>query len=103
MTDSSRMGALLADKGLEPNAWLYWLGQRDIAVMTPPKANRKMQRSCDGYQLTSELMHQLGLVAKGRDCTAVIFSQLDFSKICTSLIHHIGQMQRQIRGNWLNY
>jgi len=55
------------------------------------------------FTLTSELMRQLGFVAKGKDCTAVIYSQLDFSKICTFLIHHIGQVQRQIRGNHLNY
>ena len=45
-------GALLADKGYDANAlldWLDWLGQRDIAAVIPPKANRKVQRSCDWY------------------------------------------------------
>ena len=43
-------GALLADKGYDANALLDWLGQRDIAAVIPPKANRKLQRNCDWYQ-----------------------------------------------------
>lgn len=50
MTDIGSTGALLADKGYDANALLDWLGQRDIAAVIPPKANRKMQRSCDWYQ-----------------------------------------------------
>ena len=42
-------GALLADKGYDANALLDWLGQRGIAAVIPPKANRKVQRSCDWY------------------------------------------------------
>ena len=42
-------GALLADKGYDANALLDWLGQQDIAAVIPPKANRKVQRSCDWY------------------------------------------------------
>ena len=43
-------GELLADKGYDANALLDWLGQRDIAAVIPPKANRKLQRNCDWYQ-----------------------------------------------------
>jgi transposase len=50
MKDIGRTGALLADKGYDANALLDWLGQRDIAAVIPPKANRKVQRSCDWYQ-----------------------------------------------------
>ena len=42
-------GALLADKGYDANALLDWLVQRDIAAVIPPKANCKMQRSCDWH------------------------------------------------------
>jgi len=42
-------GALLADKGYDANTLLDWLGQRDIAAVIPPKANRKVQRGCDWY------------------------------------------------------
>lgn len=42
-------GALLADKGYDADALLDWLGQRDIAAVIPPKANRKVQRGCDWY------------------------------------------------------
>lgn len=42
-------GALLADKGYDANALLDWLGQRDIAAVISPKANRKVQRGCDWY------------------------------------------------------
>jgi transposase len=47
MTDIGSTGALLADKGYDANALLDWLGQRDIAAVIPPKANRKVQRGCD--------------------------------------------------------
>ena len=43
-------GALLADKGYDANALLDWLGQRDIAAVILPKANRKLQRNCDWCQ-----------------------------------------------------
>lgn len=43
------MGALLADKGYDANVLLDWLGQRDIAAVIPPKANRKKQRRCDWH------------------------------------------------------
>ena len=36
-------------KGIEPNALLDWLGQRDIAAGIPPKSNRKVQRGYDWY------------------------------------------------------
>ena len=32
---------------------LDWLGQRDIAAVIPPKANRKVQRKCD-WQMYKE-------------------------------------------------
>ena len=41
--------ALLADKGYDANALLDWLVQRDIAAVIPPKATRKVQRSCDWH------------------------------------------------------
>ena len=47
MQDIGSTGALLADKGYDANALLDWLGQRGIAAVIPPKANRKEQRSCD--------------------------------------------------------
>ena len=50
MKDIGSTGSLLADKGYDANALLDWLGQRDIAAVIPPKANRKVQRSCDWYQ-----------------------------------------------------
>ena len=40
---------LLADKGYDADALLDWLKQRAIAAVIPPKANRKVQRSCDWY------------------------------------------------------
>lgn len=48
-----------------------------------------------GFSLTSEFMHQLGFDAASRDCTAVLYNEHDFLKICTSLINHIGQVQLQ--------
>ena len=41
---------LLADKGCDANTLLDWLRQREIVAVIPPKANRKVQRSCDWYQ-----------------------------------------------------
>lgn len=49
MKDIGSTGALLADKGYDANALLDWLGQREIAAVIPPKANRKEQRSCDWH------------------------------------------------------
>ena len=49
MKDIGSMGALLADKGCDANALLDWLGQRGIAAVIPPKASRKVQRSCDWH------------------------------------------------------
>ena len=47
--DIGSTGALLADKGCDANALLDCLGQRGIAAVTPPKASRKVQRSCDWH------------------------------------------------------
>lgn len=44
-----RTPVLLADKGYDADALLDWLTARDIAAVIPPKANRKVQRSCDWY------------------------------------------------------
>jgi len=41
--------ALLADKAYDADALLGWLTQRDVAAVIPPKANRKVQRSCDWH------------------------------------------------------
>jgi hypothetical protein len=55
-------GALLADKGSGANTLLNWLGQRDITAVIPPKANRKMQRSCDWrlYQQRHGIEYMVG-------------------------------------------
>ena len=47
--DIGSTGGLLADKGYDANALLDWLGQRGIAAVIPPKAIRKVQRSCDWH------------------------------------------------------
>ena len=46
---SVRTYVLLADKGYDTDALLNWLAARDIAAVMPPKANRKVQRSCNWY------------------------------------------------------
>ncbi len=50
LMQSITTGALLADKGYDADGLLDWLGQRGIAAVIPPKANRKVQRSCDWYR-----------------------------------------------------
>lgn len=42
--------ALLADKGYDADRLLDWLQEHSITAVIPPKANRKVQRSCDWYQ-----------------------------------------------------
>jgi len=49
LMEGIRTGALLADKGYDADALLDWLKPRYIAAVIPPKANRKVQRSCDWY------------------------------------------------------
>ena len=44
-----RSGVLMADKGYDADALLDWLKDRGISAVIPPKANRKVQRSCDWY------------------------------------------------------
>ena len=39
--------ALLADKGYDADSFIQSLGLRGIAVVIPPKSNRKVQRECD--------------------------------------------------------
>ena len=39
--------ALIGDKAYDADSLLDTLAQRDIAVVIPPKANRKMPRTCD--------------------------------------------------------
>lgn len=48
-----------------------------------------------GFVLTFEFMRQLGFEATGRDCTAVLYNEHDFSEICIALVNHIGQVQLQ--------
>jgi hypothetical protein len=47
-----------------------------------------------GFALSSEFMR---FEAAGRDCTAVLYNEHDFSEICTALVNHIGQVQLQTR------
>ena len=49
MKDIGTTDALLADKGYDADTLLDWLGPREITAVIPPKANRKVQRSCDWY------------------------------------------------------
>jgi transposase len=42
-------GTLLADKGDDVDTLLDWLKERSIKAVIPPKANRKVRRSCDWY------------------------------------------------------
>lgn len=48
-----RSDTLLADKGYDADALPGWLKQHDVAAVIPPKANRKVQGSCD-WQLYKE-------------------------------------------------
>lgn len=45
--------ALLADKGYDADSFIESLEVRGIAVVIPPKSNRKVQRDCD-YALYAE-------------------------------------------------
>jgi transposase len=45
--------ALLADKGYDSDGFIASLERREIAVVIPPKANRKTKRACD-YALYAE-------------------------------------------------
>ena len=42
-------GALLADKGYDADALLESLKESNIDAVIPPRANRTVQRLCDGY------------------------------------------------------
>ena len=46
-------GAVLADKGYDADSFVQSLERRGIAVVIPPKSNRKVQRNCD-YALYAE-------------------------------------------------
>lgn len=48
-----------------------------------------------GFALSAEFVHQLGFEAAGRDCIGVLYSEHDFSNICTALVNHIGCVQLQ--------
>ena len=50
-----------------------------------------------GFALSVEFMRQLGFESAGRDCTVVLYNEHDFSKICTALVNHIGQVQLLIQ------
>jgi transposase len=47
LTANIRPGAMLADKGYDADSFIQSLEMRSIAVVTPPKSNRKVQRDCD--------------------------------------------------------
>jgi hypothetical protein len=49
-----------------------------------------------GFALSAEFMRQLGFEVFWGDGTAVLYSEHDFSKICTALLNHIGQVQLQV-------
>jgi putative transposase len=44
---------MLADKGYDADSFIQSLAVRGIAVVIPPKSNRKVQRDCD-YVLYAE-------------------------------------------------
>ncbi len=44
---------MLADKGYDADSFIQSLAMRGIAVVIPPKSNRKVQRDCD-YALYAE-------------------------------------------------
>ena len=48
-----------------------------------------------GFALSAEFVRQLGFEAAGRDCTGALYSEHDFSNICTALVTHIGRVQLQ--------
>ena len=48
-----------------------------------------------GFALNAEFVRQLGFEAAGRDCTGALYSENDFSNICTALVTHIGRVQLQ--------
>jgi transposase len=45
--------AMLADKGYDADSFIQSLAVRGIAIVIPPKSNRKVQRDCD-YALYAE-------------------------------------------------
>ena len=47
LLDDADPHALIGDKAYDADPLLDTLAQRDIAVVIPPKANRKMPRTCD--------------------------------------------------------
>ena len=47
LTDQIQPGALLGDKGYDADSFVNNLNARGITVVIPPKANRKIKRSCD--------------------------------------------------------
>ena len=53
LTADIRPDALLADKGYDADSFIKSLEARGIAVVIPPKSNRKVQRGCD-YALYAE-------------------------------------------------
>ena len=53
LTASITPGAMLADKGYDADSFIQSLAMRGIAVVIPPKSNRKVQRDCD-YALYAE-------------------------------------------------
>ena len=48
-----------------------------------------------GFALSAKFVRQLGFEAAGQDCTGVLYSEHDFSNICTALVNHIGRVQLQ--------
>ena len=57
-------GVLLADKGYDTDTLLDWLKERSITAVTPPKANRKMQRDCDWYLYKERHVVELPLILR---------------------------------------
>jgi transposase len=53
LTANITPGAMLADKGYDADSFIQSLAVRGIAVVIPPKSNRKVQRDCD-YALYAE-------------------------------------------------
>jgi hypothetical protein len=47
LLESVDPGAVLGDKGFDADPFIDALERRDIAPVIPPKANRKVPRSCD--------------------------------------------------------
>jgi len=50
-----------------------------------------------GFSVSAEFLCQLGFDAAGRDLAAVLYNEHDFSRICTALVSHIGQVQAYFR------